>query len=64
MDKIKVIKYFGGVRAAARALDYSASYVSSWPEVLPNNVQHRVQVFTNGHFRSSDSGCAVRHCKL
>ncbi len=64
MDKIKVSEYFAGVRAAARALEYSGSYVSGWREVLPNNVQHRVQVFTNGHLKSGDSGCAVRHCKL
>ncbi len=64
MDKYKVVNYFGGVRATARALEYSASYVSGWPSTLPNNVQHRVQVFTDGYFMSVDNGRATNRCKL
>ena len=63
MNKKDVVAYFGGIRKTARALDYSASYVCEWPESLPKNIQYRVQVFTNNHFVSEDTGKAVALAK-
>ena len=63
MKKDEIIKFFGGVRRTARALDYSPSYVCGWSDELPKNVQHRVQVFTNNHFTSCDTGRALKFQK-
>jgi len=42
MDKERVIEFFGGLDETASAMEYTASNVRQWPQILPVKIQDRV----------------------
>ena len=52
MTKTDVIKHYGGVIKAAKALDVSKGAISQWPEDLPPRTQCFVEVVSGGALKA------------
>ena len=52
MLKKDVLKYFGSVEKASKALGISRQAIYQWPRTVPLTSQYRVEVMTKGAFRA------------
>lgn len=55
MKKQEVIEFYGGVRAAARALGLGKSTVSEWKEEIPSSRQDHVRLAMQEEQRRRDA---------
>lgn len=51
MFKKDVVRYYGSMAAAGRAMGISKSAVSQWPELVPELWAYKIQVLTKGALR-------------
>lgn len=54
MKKEKVIAYFGGVLATAKALGIKSQSVSQWPETIPELRAYQIERLTHGKLKVVD----------
>ena len=55
MLKKEVIEYFGGLLETSRALRVHENSVRRWPDELTKKLEFRVELVTNGHFKSRET---------
>lgn len=55
MKKEEVLNYFGGVSATARALRITHSAVSQWKDELTGSIAFKVELVSNGHFKTEET---------
>lgn len=51
MYKQDVIKFFGSIRAVAKALDISTQAVHQWKNVIPEPAAYKIEVLTDGKLK-------------
>ena len=52
MYKQDVIKFFGSIRAVAKALDISTQAVHQWHNVIPEAAAYKIEVLTDGKLKA------------
>ena len=52
MKKKAVLKYFGGVSQAARALGYTRQGIQQWPDTVPPKAALLVELLSDGMLKA------------
>jgi hypothetical protein len=60
MTFTQLVRHYGGLTAAARALQRPVTTVSTWRDGIPRAVQYEIQVLTRGKLRANGKASARR----
>lgn len=61
MFKRTVVNFFGNQSKVSRALNVSRSYVSAWPDLVPELQAVRLERLTNGELKYDPSLYETKH---